>query len=100
MPRQDRDFLNDLADLELNQETAKSILRTLAVENYVSGPDVDNHCRDRDLWIFGYKQGGQDVYLKFGYMAIPNQEPRGIIWSFHLSSYPLVYPYGRAKHEK
>ncbi|MFC6290153.1 hypothetical protein [Levilactobacillus angrenensis] len=63
----------------------------LTWQDYVSGPEADNHPRPipGDIWIFGLTIGGLPCYLKF------QDKPSGLIlWlSVHATTKPLHFPY-------
>ncbi|WP_203652180.1 hypothetical protein [Secundilactobacillus yichangensis] len=65
----------------------------LKYQNYISGPELDNHTPivPGVIWVFGLNINGEDCYLKF------QDKPSGaVIWiSLHIAEYPMVFPYSR-----
>ncbi len=90
IPRQKN--IDGIRKLNLTKRQAMEILHSLAVENYVSGPEMDKDKGTRDIWIFGYKLEGIDIYIKIKIFHFENQE-RAKCLSFHPAEIPLRYPF-------
>ena|SRR3989338_1832358 len=92
VPRQKN--IEGMLKLGITKNMAKQMLCSLGVENYVSGPEMDRDRGKKDIWVFGIKCKGQDVYIKI------KLYDRGGSWgakclSFHPADRPLRYPFSR-----
>ena len=80
-----------LLDLEITSVRRKQYLRSLLVEDYISGPNADTNDKSRfPYWEFGKSIKNKDVYIKISL----NKENKSVICiSFHLAEFPLKYRY-------
>ena len=90
VPRQKN--LEGLKSLGLTAGMAKSCLRSLSLENYVSGPEVDKDRGTKDIWVFGGRIHKTDVYMKIKLYEF-NDMFQAKCLSFHPSEWPLRYPF-------
>ena len=84
-----RQSLEDLGQTESSATII--IVRELGPDNYVKGPDPDELEPAREVWVFGHRIKGVEVYIKVcmderGGRRVP------IVWSFHKAEGPLTYP--------
>lgn len=77
-----------LLDLEISPKEREKVLDNLSVKDYVRGPLEDMLNKGPEMWEFGKKVKGQDVYIKIT-MGFTNS--RVICISFHIAEYPLTY---------
>lgn len=81
-----------LSVLGIDDELAlDNIYDNLKYQNYISGPELDNHTPivPGEIWVFGLNINGEDCYLKF-----QDKPSRVVIWiSLHIAEYPMVFPY-------
>lgn len=82
--------LATLAALELHKNQRTEIIKTLTVEDYSEGPIKDALNLLGDMWVFGKDVKGHEVYIKISLGGI-NKDI--ICISFHLSEYPMSYPF-------
>lgn len=79
-----------LIELGLTMKNRKDEILSLVVNDYCEGPIPDKD-RPDDLWIFGKKINGQEVYIKLKIVKISGEMIAKCI-SFHLAGFPLHYP--------
>ena len=79
-----------LVDLELRPIDRKKILEGLKVLDYVEGPLEEKLYGGADMWVFGKEIKSKEVYIKIsmGFVGVSV-----ICISFHLSEYPMSYPF-------
>lgn len=62
----------------------------LNVEDYRDGPHPDHHQPEHDVWIFGPRIGGRQMYVK---VAIGRERTDGplriVVWSFHPAKHAM-----------
>ena len=82
--------LRSLPELGLTRGERKQVIKSLTVDDYSEGPikNLLNHFGD--LWVFGKDIEDHEVYIKICY-GQPNHST--ICISFHISEYPMKYPY-------
>lgn len=83
-----------LASLEISPAERTTVIRTLSVEDYSEGPIEDIIYKGKDLWVFGKRIKNQEVYIK---ITLGIQNKQTICISFHLSEYPMKYPFKNQK---
>ncbi|WP_461243385.1 hypothetical protein [Secundilactobacillus muriivasis] len=67
------------------------IYTKLTYQNYVSGPELDNHQPPRpgEVWIFGLTISGIQCYLKF-----KDKPDHTVFWiSLHQAAFPMTFPF-------
>jgi hypothetical protein len=80
-----------LVDLGLTKEACKVEILGLSVTDYCMGPQPDKD-RAGDIWVFGKKIEGQEVYIKLKIAQVgPHKIAKCI--SFHAAKFPLDYPH-------
>jgi len=78
-----------IADLEIRVTDVKAILAGLEVPDYSEGPLLDAAFGGADMWVFGRKVKGYEIYIKIT-LGKPNNPV--ICISFHFAEYPMRYP--------
>ena len=81
-----------LDDLGLTEKSATDIIiRDLGSDQYAKGPDPDDLEPAREVWVFGHRIKGVEVYIK---VCMDERAGRfiPIVWSFHKAQRPLTYP--------
>jgi len=80
-----------LRDLGLTKRNLKDELLGLTLLDYSKGPESD---RDRggDIWIFGKKVAGHEIYIKLKIFRLDGEYCAKCI-SFHVAEYSLSYPF-------
>lgn len=81
--------LQALLDLEIVKASRKDKLKELQVSDYYKGPSQDQFGGE-DLWEFGKKIKGKDVYIK---ISMGRQNKPVICISFHLAERKIKYPF-------
>lgn len=83
--------LATLSILGFTKRNAEEILLSLSVTDYCKGPEAD---RDRhgEVWIFGKEIESHEVYIKLKVAHIKGTKRAKCI-SFHITEYPLSFPY-------
>lgn len=82
--------LQTLATLEIAPTYRKQVVLNIEPEDYVEGPIVDTLNKMGEMWVFGKNVKKQEVYIKI-MLGQPNNST--ICISFHISEYPLNYPF-------
>ena len=82
--------LQTLAELNITPNERVSVIKTIQVEDYSSGPIVDTLNKMGDLWVFGKDVKGNEVYIKIS-LGLPNNKT--ICISFHKAEYKMNYPF-------
>lgn len=90
-----REFLETRAWLDLTKENCRDEIMALTVDDYCKGPSPD---RDRpgDVWIFGKRISGTDVYIKLKLASVEGQTIAKCL-SFHPAGHPLCFPFKEKK---
>ena len=79
-----------LAMLEITPNDRIKILKQLKIDNYSEGPIAEKLYNNADMWIFGAKVKGYEIYIKIS-MGLPNSKT--ICISFHVAEYPMKFPF-------
>lgn len=85
-----RGTIDTLRILGLTKGNLEEILLGLSVTNYCAGPKADRD-RSGEIWEFGEKLEGHDIYIKLKVANI-NGVNRAKCISFHVAEYPLRFP--------
>jgi hypothetical protein len=90
-----REFLEARVRLGLTTRNCKDEIVALTVDDYCEGPSPD---RDRpgDVWVFGKKMSGTDIYIKLKLASVEGQTIAKCL-SFHQAGYPLCFPFQEEK---
>ncbi|MCR4427386.1 MAG: type II toxin-antitoxin system MqsR family toxin [Firmicutes bacterium] len=81
--------LDALAFMGWTEEVVLETLCSLAVENYVTGPEGDRGFPGEEVWTFGIETDNGEYYIK-----LKVRTGDGLVClSFHPAEYPLRYPY-------
>jgi hypothetical protein len=89
-----RKNLETLAVLGITRQHAESLVLALAPEAYVRGPDTDHNYPDREVWVFGLRVSGREVYVKLRVILDPAV---CVCVSFHEPEHRLHYPLSEAQ---
>ncbi len=81
--------LDALARLGITREHAQALVRAIKPEDYVSGPDEDHNNPALEMWAFGVRVSGSEVYVKLQVQVEPS---RCVCVSFHEPEHPMRYP--------
>jgi len=88
--RDDRQLnIQTLLDLELRPIERKKILENLETIDFCEGPQKDQQCGGRDMWIFGKDVKKKEVYIK---ITMGRKNTSVICISFHIAKHPMTYP--------
>jgi len=79
-----------LADLEIRPMDRDRIIENLNPEDYCQGPTDDILHGGASMWVFGKEVKKNEVYIK---ITIGYPSSGVICISFHISGYPLTYPF-------
>lgn len=80
----------ELDALGIRREDVVECLLRLDREDFRDGPLIDHHDPGRDVWIFGPRLGGLQMYVKIALGRITPEEPERIfVWSFHRAKHPM-----------
>ena len=85
------DHQKSMADLGLTSENCKVEILGLSVTDYCKGPEPDKD-RPGDIWVFGKKIAGREVYIKLKIAQVGIHKIAKCI-SFHAAQQPLCYPF-------
>jgi len=78
-----------LAKLGITRGHAKSLVLGLRPEDCVSGPDPDYDNPGLDVWVFGLRVSGLDIYVK---LQVVLSQGHCVCVSFHEAERPMHYP--------
>lgn len=79
-----------LMDLNINDLIAKEIILNLTHKNYSNGPEKDRDREKGNVWKFGSRINGEEVYIKLS-DDFTGDKARCI--SFHKAEFKIEYPY-------
>jgi len=85
-----RTNLETLARLGINRRHAQNLVTGLKPEVYVGGPAPDHNNPGLQMWVFGLRVRGSEVYVKIQVIVEP---ARCVCISFHESERPMHYPF-------
>ena len=79
-----------LADLEISINDVKAVLADLVLGDYSDGPLPETFYGSSEMWVFGKRIKGQEVYIKIT-LGLPSNQT--ICISFHIAEHPMTYPF-------
>lgn len=79
-----------ILELGITVNEQKSIIKSIALEDFSEGPIKAAVKEWGELWVFGKDISGHDVYIKIS-LGSPNHST--ICVSFHISEFPIKYPF-------
>lgn len=79
-----------LADLEISALRRREEVLSLEVENYSDGPKKDTLNKVEDMWIFGKRIEGKEVYIK---ITLGGYNKETFCISFHIAEHKMSYPF-------
>lgn len=83
-----------LADLEITELQRNEEILSLEVEHYSSGPNKDVLNKGEDMWVFGKRIKGKEIYIK---ITIGGYDGRTFCISFHIAERKMNYPFSEKK---
>ncbi|SJZ51579.1 hypothetical protein SAMN04488128_101553 [Chitinophaga eiseniae] len=78
-----------LLALEMRPDQRTMLVKSLKVEDYSEGPRKDTLNGGPDMWVFGKRYKGTEIYIKVT-MGLPGKTT--ICISFHIAESPMLYP--------
>ena len=83
-----------LIDLGITTDERTETLLGLEPADYVSGPLPDDTDDTKEVWLFGRKMLGKEVYIKLRVVEGPRKQDAGraMVWSFHPAEHKMKYP--------
>lgn len=82
--------INTLSELEITSSQMKEEILSLEPINYYCGPDKDTLNHGDDMWVFGKKIKGREVYIKITLGGYNNST---LCISFHIAEHKITYPF-------
>ncbi|HZW76972.1 MAG TPA: hypothetical protein VFF21_01555 [Flavobacteriaceae bacterium] len=82
--------IETLAALEITAKFREHVLLDLSYEDYCQGPLQEAFYGSSEMWVFGKIIRNKEVYIK---ITLGKEGTSVICISFHLSDYPLKYPF-------
>lgn len=82
--------MQTLLDLEITPKYREEIITHLNPTDYVDGPIKDTLYKNGDMWVFGKKVKGKDIYIKIS-MGLNNAG--AVCISFHLAEHDIKYKF-------
>lgn len=79
-----------LLELGISHLQREMIVKSLLPQDYVEGPVIDVLNRQKEMWVFGKDVKEREVYIK---ITLGYENGQTICISFHISEYPLKYPF-------
>lgn len=86
--------LQTLADLEISALQREEEVLNLKVEHYSSGPIEETLNKGEDMWVFGKRIKGKEVYIKITLGGYGNKT---FCISFHIAEHKMNYPFSDKK---
>lgn len=78
----------------VSETEAWIVIRSLGLQDFHRGPQVDHHHPEHAVWVFGPQVAGVRFYVKVS--LPPADDPVGtglIVWSFHEARFDMELPY-------
>jgi hypothetical protein len=76
--------------LGITSREAQAHVVALTVGDYVSGPSANLDRPGEEVWVFGARVRGSEIYIK---LAVITDPCACICISFHEAEQPMVYPF-------
>lgn len=77
-----------LVDLEITPKFRDDVLLNLKIVDYCEGPLKNDQFGSSPMWVFGAEIKKNEIYIKI--TCLPT---KAFCISFHISEYPLNYPF-------
>jgi len=87
---QRNDYKDTVSYLGITYKQAREEILGLTFENYIDGPKQDHKKKNNNIWEFGIKIYGEEIYIK---LSDDFSEGRAFCISFHIPKYSLKWPY-------
>jgi len=83
-----------LIDLSITTAERQEALLSLVPEDYVAGPKPDDTDDTKEVWEFGKRVVGTNVYIKLRVVQAPGKQGvyHALVWSFHTAEFRMKYP--------
>lgn len=82
--------MNAIIELNITIPIAKETIRNLTHKDYSRGPEKDKHNEKSNVWKFGTRINGEEIYVKLSdYFS----EGTATCISFHKPKFKINYPY-------
>ncbi len=78
-----------LADLEMRPVDRDKVLDGIESKDYCKGPIKEELYNGADMWVFGKKFKGEEIYIK---ITLGANSDKVICISFHIAEQPIHYP--------
>jgi len=85
-----KENLKSLLKLGITKKNCKHEILDLSVSDYCAGPKPDKD-RPGEIWEFGKKNSGHDVYIKLKIAETGSIKIAKCI-SFHIAEFPIINP--------
>lgn len=82
--------VQSIIDLGMSFACVKETILNLAYTDYVSGPSANNANPVQNIWVFGTRINGDEIYIK---LVDDFSGGCAICISFHRALQPLQYPF-------
>lgn len=83
-----------LADLEISALQREEEILSLKAEHYSAGPIEETLNKGEDMWVFGKKIKGKEVYIK---ITLGGCNHKTFCISFHIAERKMSYPFSDKK---
>lgn len=80
--------------LGITERMRDEFILSLAVENYSSGPMMDEY-KPGNIWVFGKELDSTEIYIKLKIVTDNHGNEMALCMSFHPSEYRMKYPFRR-----
>ena len=82
--------METLKQLAISAFQRELIVKSLQAQDYLEGPVIDTLNKEKEMWVFGKDVKGREVYIK---ITLGYDNGQTICISFHITEYPLTYPF-------
>lgn len=86
--------INTMIALGITERMRDELILSLAVENYSSGPMIDEY-KPGNIWVFGKELDSTEIYIKLKIVTDSRGNEMALCMSFHPSEYRMNYPFRR-----
>lgn len=90
-----KDEKNDwtLTMLGITPKHREEEIKALKVTDFYRGPNPDHDFPAHDIWEFGKKVNGEEIYIKVKIFKTLTGRQSGKCLSFHIAEKPITYPF-------
>jgi len=97
--RQDKKNEETLEILKITPKHREEEIRALRVKDYYRGPNPDHSNPSENVWEFGKKVRGEEIYIKVKIFKTSSGRKYGKCLSFHFPDKPITYPFKKREIE-